>query len=499
MFVRPAVLILTALFALLCRIPAGASSLFGYSVSISGSIMVIGDPDATVGANGNQGAVYIYQNVSNVWSQAAELTANDGQAGDLFGSSVQIYNNTVVVGAPGWPAGAGQGAAYVFVKPASGWSSKSFKAELTASDGAPGSSFGTSVGIYGSNAVVGAPGSAPLSQNGIVYLFAEPAGGWATMTQTSEISASQSFGYSVSISGSMMAAGEPAANSNTGAVFVYQQAAGTWTQVAQLTSSDGTPGDLFGTSVSIFNSTVLAGAPGWQGGANTGSAYVFNKPWKERAELNAPDAASGDCFGASVLVDKNIALIGAPGYAAAYVYVQPGTYAIYSTPNAELTVTGAGLAFGTSVSLSQGTTIGGAPGSMAYLFQEPPTGWGNMTQTGEVQPLGGSILPTGLTFASQLVGTGSAAQNVTLTNTGMGMLTISSIEVTGADSGDFSETNTCGNNLEVGANCTVAVIFSPTAAGGRTATLNITDNASASAQAVSLKGKGTATAAFHRP
>jgi len=211
---KPILLILAMLLALPSRIPAAvASNLFGFSVSVSGSLMAVGEPDATIGGNANQGAVYLYQEKSNAWTQVAVLTANDGKAGDLFGASVQVYQTTVIVGAPGWPAGAGQGAAYIFVKPASGWSGNSFKAELTASDGVPGQYFGVSVAISNNNAVVGAPGS--LSQslldtgtgkpasnivagnringmpdqsaNGTLYLFAEPPGGWATMTETTEI------------------------------------------------------------------------------------------------------------------------------------------------------------------------------------------------------------------------------------------------------------------------------------------------------------------------
>lgn len=305
----------------------------------------------------------------------------------------------------------------------------------------------------------------------------------------------QSFGYSVSISRSMLAVGEPGANSNTGAVFVYQQSGSTWTEVAELTSSDGTPGDLFGSSVSIFNSTVLVGAPGWPGGLNTGSAYVFNTPdgvWTERAELTASDGAPGDYFGSGIVVDLNVAAVGAPGRGATYVFVQPGTDDVYSTQNAELTVTGPALAFGTSISLFQGTLAGGAPGSSTvYGFVEPSGGWANMTQTWAIQPVWTVLLPATLSYANQQVGTSSAAQNVTLTNTGTNTVAISSIGVTGADSDDFSQTNTCGTSLGAGVSCTIGVTFRPLAPGVRTATLSVTDSDSSSAQTVSLRGKGT--------
>ena len=85
-------------------------------------------------------------------SQQAKLTAADGGSGDLFGSSVAIYGSTVLVGAPG--ANSFTGAAYVFARSGTAWSQQ---AKLTAADGGSGDLFGSSVAIYGSTAVLGAP------------------------------------------------------------------------------------------------------------------------------------------------------------------------------------------------------------------------------------------------------------------------------------------------------------------------------------------------------
>ena len=102
-----------------------------------------------------------------------------------------------------------------------------------------------------------------------------------------------------------------------------------------------------------------------------------------------------------------------------------------------------------------------------------------------------SLSPTSLTFASQTVATTSAAQTVTLTNTGTAALTISGI----AASGNFAETNTCGTSLAASASCTVSVTFTPTAAGTLTGSITFTDNAAASPQAVSLSGTAVAAVA----
>ena len=102
-----------------------------------------------------------------------------------------------------------------------------------------------------------------------------------------------------------------------------------------------------------------------------------------------------------------------------------------------------------------------------------------------------TLSPTSLTFPTQLVGTVSAAQVVTLTNTGTATLSISNLAITGAESADFAKTNTCGTSMAVGANCTISVTFRPTNRNNRTASLSITDNASGSPQTVALTGVGT--------
>jgi hypothetical protein len=89
-------------------------------------------------------------------------------------------------------------------------------------------------------------------------------------------------------------------------------------------------------------------------------------------------------------------------------------------------------------------------------------------------------------FASQLAGTTSDPQTVTLSNTGTATLTISSITA----SGDFSASDTCGTSLVAGSNCPISVTFHPTAGGSRTGTLTITDNAFDSPQHVALSGTG---------
>jgi hypothetical protein len=105
---------------------------------------------------------------------------------------------------------------------------------------------------------------------------------------------------------------------------------------------------------------------------------------------------------------------------------------------------------------------------------------------------------TSLSFGNQAVGTLSAAQSVTLTNSGNIALTLA-IAITGTNSGDFLQSNTCGTSVAAGGSCSIMVAFKPLAAGARTAAVTITDNASNSPQSVSLTGTGVQAAVTLSP
>jgi hypothetical protein len=117
----------------------------------------------------------------------------------------------------------------------------------------------------------------------------------------------------------------------------------------------------------------------------------------------------------------------------------------------------------------------------------------SLTGTGVLGIPGATVTPPSLTFALQAVGTTSTTgQDVTVTNNGTAALTISSITFTPTGSnpaaGDFTQTNTCSTPVAVGNHCTITVKFAPTAAGTRTASLSIADDAVGSPQLVALTG-----------
>jgi len=102
-----------------------------------------------------------------------------------------------------------------------------------------------------------------------------------------------------------------------------------------------------------------------------------------------------------------------------------------------------------------------------------------------------SLSATSLAFGNEPIDVTSTAQTVTLSNTGNAALSITGLALTGTNASDFAQTNTCGSSVAAGANCTIAVMFTPSVTRTEAASLSIADNSSGSPQTVSLSGAGT--------
>jgi Bacterial Ig-like domain (group 3) len=132
-----------------------------------------------------------------------------------------------------------------------------------------------------------------------------------------------------------------------------------------------------------------------------------------------------------------------------------------------------------------------APGATAqYQVAYNSTPGSTPVITPVVPPV--TTTPAFISFPSQGLGSSSAAQTVTLSNTGSVVVNLSSIGVAALNSGDFSETNNCGATIAVGANCAISVMFTPVAAGAQIGAVVIADGASNSPQLVGLNGTATA-------
>jgi FG-GAP repeat protein len=247
-----------------------------------------------------------------------KLTASDGAAGDFFGTSVAVSGSTIVVGAPFDSIGGNllQGSAYVFNRQGGNWVEEQ---KLTVSDGAAGDQFGQSVAVSGSTIVVGAwldDINGNVDQ-GSAYVFNRQGRGWVEEQKltASDGAASDRFGWSVAASGSTFVVAAMADNSLQGSAYVFNRQGGSWLEEQKLTASDGAPGDRFGWSIAISGSTIVVGT------AITtiffeGSAYVFNRQgdgWVQTQKLTASDGAGGNIFGWSVAISGSTIVVGALG------------------------------------------------------------------------------------------------------------------------------------------------------------------------------------------
>ena len=316
--------LLLAQEAQLTAAEGATSDHFGYSVAISGDTAVVGAPFHDVGANVNQGAAYVFVRSGTSWSQQAQLTAADGAANDRFGWPVVISGDTVVVGAPFHDVGANadQGAAYVFVRSGATWSQQR---QLTAVDGAADDVFGLSVAISGDTVVVSAPYDdvGADADQGSAYVFVRSGAIWIQQQQLTAVdgAADDYFGSSVAISGDTVVVGAPyddvGANVNQGSAYVFVRSGAVWGLQAHMAAADGATSDVFGSSLAISGDTVVVGAPYDDVGADAdqGSAYVFVRSgaiWSQQQQLTAVDGAANDYFGYSVAISGDTVAVGAP-------------------------------------------------------------------------------------------------------------------------------------------------------------------------------------------
>jgi len=155
------------------------------------------------------------------------------------------------------------------------------------------------------------------------------------------------------------------------------------------------------------------------------------------------------------------------------------------------TTCGSSVAPGANCTLSvvfQPTSIGGKTGSVSLSDSAS-----SKPQVIELDGAGTviSLSPPQLNFGSQKVGTKSAPQNVTVTNTGSTTVNVTNVTIGGYNINDYSETNTCGTQIGPGASCTISVTFAPLRTGNRTAKAQIADTGGGSPQSVPLTGTGT--------
>ena len=351
---------------------------FGLSVAISGNTVVVGafgEGSKAATINGDQddnssplaGAAYVFTRTAGVWTQQAYLKASNAEAGDLFGLSVAVAGNTLVVGAIGEASNAtaingnqndnsaeSAGAAYVFTRTTDIWTQQAY---LKASNAENADVFGLSVAIDSNTIIIGAfnessnaiavngnQNNNSASNAGAAYIFTRRAGDWRQQAylKASNAESGDLFGLSVAIADNTVVVGAIHESSNattvngnqndnsvdqSGAAYVFTLSAGTWTQQAYLKASNAEGSDQFGQSVAIDGDTVIVGALGESSNATTvngnqndnsasfsGAAYVFIRTadvWIQQDYLKAPNTDRRDQFGISVAIAGNTIIVGA--------------------------------------------------------------------------------------------------------------------------------------------------------------------------------------------
>ncbi len=310
------------------------------------------------------------------------------------------------------------------------------QAELTDAGGAKANALGNSIAVAGNTVAVGAP---EYGTDGAVFVFAEPAGGWAstgTPTATLTEGSVKGLGMSVAIDGgadTIVTGAVPPGQilciscTQVGAVFLFTRpAGGQWASSAtpvQLSPNDAGTNHELGDAVAIdaAGDTVAAGDPEHKVGSNAsqGAAYVFDRPtngvWKttanQTAELTASSSGTGagaasDELGIGVAItsDGSAIAAGAAGrtvggnasQGAVYVFSEPHSGWSSSVHQASYLTASDGAAddrLGQAVAVSGDAVVAGAPqhGSpnigAAYLFLEPAAGWQPAgTQNAELEP-----------------------------------------------------------------------------------------------------------------
>ncbi len=387
----------------------GLTPSFGSAVALDGDTLAISAPtedNAASGINGNQnavgaltasGAVYIFRRTGRRWAQEAYVKSATPTPDALFGVSVALSGDTLVVGAyadPGAASVANAGVTYVFRRVGAAWKQE---AALQALLPAKNARFGTSVAIHADTAIVGAPFDA--SGSGAAYVFRRSGDAW---TQQARLSASNarpgaSFGSSVAIDSddavvgasyeSSSAVGVDQDQTNTdapgaGAAYVFHRDAVTWTQRAYLKASNTRSGSRFGYSVALKGDTLVVGAPeegsngiGVDGSQNvmtspfSGAAYLFHRDaaaWTQQGYFKAPQTLPGARFGVSVAVNGETLVAGAildsaVGSGTAYVFHTTGSkWSPLTSVNAFNRRSGA--FFGTAVALDGDALLVGSSG-----------------------------------------------------------------------------------------------------------------------------------------
>ena len=240
---------------------------FGYSIAISGNVVVVGAPEENTGGRTQAGSAYVFN--AQTGALVAQLVDPNSQYYGEFGYSVAIIGSDIVVG--------GDGNAYTF---------NAQTGTLIATQQSPNSQVSEaasySVAASGDVVVVGAP-FANVSSDGYAgdaNISNAATGALIATLRSPNLQYFGNFGESVAISGTFVVVSAPGetvgGNSSAGRAYAFN--AQTGTLVATLGSANPQYNGDFGLSVAINGSVAVVGAPGETVAGKTyaGRAYIFD-------------------------------------------------------------------------------------------------------------------------------------------------------------------------------------------------------------------------------
>ena len=294
------------------------SSSFASDVAVSGDFALVGASGGIGILNNLTGVVYSYHKIGGQWVFDGKFFAPDGEDGDRFGSSVAMFGDVAIIGAPNDddPAGGdNSGSASLFRHDGSDWI---FEQKITASDATSDWRFGGAVAISGTVAVVGFPKQTG-APGGAAYVFRYNGTTWVEekILTASDAAAGDDFGVAVAVFDDVVVVGA-AQKSGGGAAYIYRNTAGTtWGQEKILTASDGVEDDEFGDAVAVSGSLAIIGA--YQVNGQQGAAYIYRHTggttWDDETMISRenpiPPVGAAGSFGGSVAISGEVALVGA--------------------------------------------------------------------------------------------------------------------------------------------------------------------------------------------
>ncbi len=318
---------------------------FGRSVGIwdsavgaadSTSRSMVGAPLADNGGFADVGGVVFFTDIA-VTSTLLE-TAVAGNVGSQAGYSVALEAGEAIAGRPGHNLGGtnpDSGLVNTYSFDGAIWAANT--SNLAQSVAGGGNAFGAAVDLSGLIAVAAAPGAQEDSVllppgapgAGVVDTLRKPGTTWSYSDSTRavfvlpDLAAAQKLGFAAALDGEWLAIGvqgDSQKGANAGAVYMYRNVAGTWTQHSKLTALYGAAGDTFGHSVALLGTTLIVGAPGFDGfpvsTSDSGAIYRFvfdGSVWSQTVERPSPNPVADGFFGYSLGYRGDVLVVGAVG------------------------------------------------------------------------------------------------------------------------------------------------------------------------------------------